>query len=632
MPDVSQHRVVTPNGEMFIYADVPFDSEYTHSINRYASGNSDLFNVIGSQVGSGYCKYRLFNQSYSRLTEKSVRVQIPKENLIHCNYIAIRNGTGFLDQVENKTFFAFIESVEYVNNETSDIFFTIDYLQTYWGNYTIPANFIEREHCAINEDEVGNNIVPENFELGDLICQNTVRGIYYLKNRIYTVIMYTPNLNETEPFVVYDATTNLCATAPNPTPEQFYPLVRNKFGGFVCCLCIPINQSSDTAYALSIAAVQSAVGMCEAVNASIVSVFQITGEIYDDNFGTTSMTIHNFTMNETNAFKKLDGTTYSSIKNKKLLQYPFKRLVVSNNNGSQEEYKWELFSGRSGSNVQATFSHLNALLPDLKAFVYPTSYRGIATDYESGLVLDDFPKPCWTEDSYSKWWAQNKANFGISLATGIVSTALTVGTGLYAGGLRAGVLADRGAEDLANFGGAQMHGLGMSASIYKESALRNFEAEKVARAGAFRGAAISGAMGSAGIARCLGQITQAKATPDTTHVQNNSSIINLLEDRLGFSFYDIGITGEMAERIDSYFDMYGYQTNKVKVPNFITGTNRPIWDYIKMQNCLIKAQTGYRGIPEEAQSAIQGIFNNGITLWRNVSQVGDYNLDNHTNT
>ena len=106
MPDVSNHTIVVPNGTIILYDDVPLDSEYTHSINRYAT-NTELVNTLNT-----YPHHTLYNQSYSRLTENSVRVGLSKEELLHCNYIAIRNGayyasgeTNILSQGENKIYY-----------------------------------------------------------------------------------------------------------------------------------------------------------------------------------------------------------------------------------------------------------------------------------------------------------------------------------------------------------------------------------------------------------------------------------------------------------------------------------------------------------------------------------------------
>ena len=386
-------------------------------------------------------------------------------------------------------------------------------------------------------------------------------------------------------------------------------------------------MTNETSYALSLAAVNSGISSINSANGNIVNVFTITQEIYNDNFLNTSITERTFNVPQNLSFKRKNGGTYTP-RNKKLYQSPFRKLIVSNNNGNTAEYDWQLFATKNEGQMIANFSYYNALTPDLKAYIYPLQYRGLSQDFENGVVLDDFPKPCWTEDSYTKWWAQNKTNYGISLATSLISTALTIGTGYAAGSTLAGQIANQGAESLANFATANQTGLFGTARGYRASTLNSIEREQNVRAGARRNMAISGAMGAGGIAGILGQKTKAKAEPDNTHLQNNSAIINLLHDRLGFTFYDVGITGEMAEIIDSYFDMYGYATNKVKVPNFIGANRRPIWNYVKMQNAFIKSQTGDRGLPETAQTTIQRVFNNGITLWNKIAQVGDYNLAN----
>lgn len=56
-----------------------------------------------------------------------MRVEKKAEDLYDCNYLAFQN-TSF----GSKWFYAFITSVEYVNNITSEITFEIDVLQTYF--------------------------------------------------------------------------------------------------------------------------------------------------------------------------------------------------------------------------------------------------------------------------------------------------------------------------------------------------------------------------------------------------------------------------------------------------------------------------------------------------------------------
>ena len=74
------------------------------------------------------------------------------------------------------------------------------------------------------------------------------------------------------------------------------------------------------------------------------------------------------------------------------------------------------------------------------------------------------------------------------------------------------------------------------------------------------------------------------------------------------------------ERIDKFFTMYGYRTNKVKVPNI---SSRPYFNYTKTMNCKIVGN-----IPADAIAKVQNYFNSGITFWKNASVVGNYSVNN----
>jgi phosphate/sulfate permease len=203
-----------------------------------------------------------------------------------------------------------------------------------------------------------------------------------------------------------------------------------------------------------------------------------------------------------------------------------------------------------------------------------------------------------------------------------------VATGGAMAGVKAGILAAHGTNDSASFIVTNSSGSFGKADKYRESALRNCEQEKIARMSGLRSQGISLGMGAMNIARTVGQKATAYNTPDAMHIQNNSAILQGIQNRIGYTIYHMGITAEMAQIIDSYFEMFGYATHKLKVPNFVNGGRR-FWDYIKMESAQINPQTGAHGINAEAQQAIQEIFNNGITLWTNLSDVGKYNLNNH---
>lgn len=83
----------------------------------------------------------------------------------------------------------------------------------------------------------------------------------------------------------------------------------------------------------------------------------------------------------------------------------------------------------------------------------------------------------------------------------------------------------------------------------------------------------------------------------------------------------MSIKAEFAKIIDDYFSMFGYKTNKVKVPNLIGRQN---WNYVKTIDCNIIGN-----FPQEDLQEIKDMFNNGLTIWHNTSTFLDYSQNNN---
>lgn len=604
---------IAPQGVVHILKNVPIDNSYEHTL--YQVSASDQYTKFMQ-----FDKRSFTQQSYTRVSENTMRLEIPVDQIRDYNYLMFQNGASF---PKNRWFYCFITNAEYVNNITTEITFEIDYMQTYYFDFTFGNCFIEREHTAT--DNFGEHLVDEGIGTDELICHYK-SGYYYNKNRLYTVIMYLPNMDENEPYVNYNNGLPKPVAPGDMEGNQANPAYRNRFGGALYCLAIPITNWTD------IAVVQAAIKALNSVTAKIVSVFQITGEIYDDNFNTLGWNYHDFSINEQTRFRYVRRpNNYFTPKNKKLLQYPFKRLVASNGNGQNAEYRWEYFSTMDGDIPQANFQTFNALMPAPKAFAFPNNYRALVLDYENGVSLEDFPMPCWSEDSFTQWWAQNKTSFGISLAAGVASTALMSGTALSAAYTMAQPYTEAietGMQNLyTNSMNSGLVGSTRSGSIAEgQRTLSAIRSERNILSQGRRNAGISGGIGALGVARTLGSLANAKATPDTANVQNNSAVINLLQDRLGFTFYDMGVSGEMAEVIDQYFTMYGYKVNRLGFPN-LGQTKRPQFQYVKMAYVILKG-TSSGDLPAEAEEALKSIFMNGITYWTTAANVGNYSLEN----
>ena len=143
---------IEPNTIIKILKNCPLDTTYDHTI---------FFDTQENQTAyfNGLVKYTLNNQTYQRVNKNRMRVQYKADDLYDCNYIMFQN-TSY----GNKWFYAFIKSVEYINNITSEIEYEIDVMQTWFFDYTLGQCFVEREHSAT--DNIGDNLVPENLEQG----------------------------------------------------------------------------------------------------------------------------------------------------------------------------------------------------------------------------------------------------------------------------------------------------------------------------------------------------------------------------------------------------------------------------------------------------------------------------------
>lgn len=109
-------------------------------------------------------------------------------------------------------------------------------------------------------------------------------------------------------------------------------------------------------------------------------------------------------------------------------------------------------------------------------------------------------------------------------------------------------------------------------------------------------------------------------------IPDNASLTGSNATLLGYQklsqniFANYSIKPEFARKIDKYFDLYGYQTNELKIPNI---NNRPNWNYVKTLNANINGN-----IPQMDLAEIKELFNSGITLWHNPQNFKNYSANN----
>lgn len=196
----------------------------------------------------------------------------------------------------------------------------------------------------------------------------------------------------------------------------------------------------------------------------------------------------------------------------------------------------------------------------------PENYKGSGekTLNSETLILDDYPMCSWNTDAFRAWLAQNSLPIGSTVGALGISTALGVA-------------------------GVAIPPLGALAGI---STITNL----------------------------LGQGYKASIAADIAKGNINSGNIDVASGKKNFYGGRCSLNSQYARMVDDYFTTFGYATRRCKKPN---RNSRPHWNYVKTVGATV---TG--SVPSDDMRKICGIYDNGITFWKNGSDVGKYNLNN----
>lgn len=100
----------------------------------------------------------------------------------------------------------------------------------------------------------------------------------------------------------------------------------------------------------------------------------------------------------------------------------------------------------------------------------------------------------------------------------------------------------------------------------------------------------------------------------------NNTAFDVGHDFIGVYVVFKGLKYEYQRILESFFKQYGYQSNRVKVPNF---RNRAHFNFVQTMNCVIQGN-----FSNDYLVQLQQIFDNGITLWH-TDDIGNYSLSNY---
>lgn len=281
-------------------------------------------------------------------------------------------------------------------------------------------------------------------------------------------------------------------------------------------------------------------------------------------------------------------------RNKKLLTYPYTYLAFNPSNSTSKIYRFEDFT-----NNTIKFKGVSEANPNPQVALIPQNYRGLIENTQEVCFLSGYPQVSSKVDNFNVWLAQSqntlkiarerenlnysqtKANQQMDLVSGILNTTLGIASTNAGGNVASGI--------------SSIGNLGVEAISNEKSHELNIREQ-------------------------MATIQAQSLVPDNASLTGSNATL------LGYGkisqniFATYSIKPEFARKIDKYFDMFGYATNELKVPNT---NNRPNWNYVKTLNCNINAN-----IPQMDLAEIKELFNSGITLWHNIANFKNYAANN----
>lgn len=521
----------TPSSIINICSGVRLNNKYEHTI--WFDNVTSQLNYFAGKVVKTFSAYSYLRKSWS------IKVEATLENAMLWSYLYFNNG--------GKTYYYFINNVEYVNENMVELHIEMDVMQTYLFNHTLLHSFVEREHAS--SDIIGENVVEEGLELGELVNRNSSSLLF---NDLCVLIL---------------STFNPLTTTQEKTDTVLFASYDGVYSGLGL---YAVNMTDAVAWGTKLTQLDSW-GKSE----GIVAMWMYPKELVTL-IGSHSWTDGNVTKQVSKVASVYDAVARPSNleggytpRNKKLLTYPFNMLYVTNNSGGAGVYHYELF----GDPTDCNFRVVGSLTPEGVTKLYPLNYKGIQHNYEEGLTLGGFPSCAWNQDVYKLWLAQNQNQQSLNMGM----AALKIGGGIV------GTLAS-GGLGLAVSGGAVLSGASDIANLLAQRHDKEL------------------------------QPPQAKGT--------HSASVNISAGFQGYTFSQKCISIQTARILDDYFDLYGYRTNRVKIPNRNVREN---WTYTKTIGCHI-----YGRFCNEDLTKIENIYNNGITFWKNGDSIGNYSLSNNT--
>lgn len=500
------------------------------------------------------------NYSFLRPTG-SIMAGFTYAQCLQANYIAFQN-----PDYSNKWFFAWIDDVIYKGDKNTEITFTVDAWSTWFDKWQKKTCFINRQHT--NNDTIGLHTIPENLDVGEVVQESITEDLAYGNDFGYWIAVASnwkikdgssgAELLESDKGTQYAGITVYDNTVFGTQLFFFHITALSSFADLVLLL---LRTNADG----HIEDVQN-IFILPDVAIDQTKLQSHTAKVISDE-NTFSFYTMSYDMSPEKFNTEIDKiTSFSDYtpKNNKCFVYPYNYLFVSNNQGSNNIYKYEDFNTE-----KCIFENQFSIAIGGSGRIVPKNYKNMATNDDEALALGKYPTCAWSSDAFTNWLTQNSVNMAVSLGL----TAGSVATSIATGGATAPILA-----------GAVM--------------------------------SVAGNIGNT-----IGQFYQASLLPNINGGQANGDVIWTCNRNM-FSFRQMRVKTEYLKIIDDYFTRFGYAVKSLAMPNI---TGRAYWNYVEIG---ASEEIGYGEVPAKYMDTINNACRRGVTIWHNHANVGNYSLNN----
>lgn len=419
--------LVTPlpqNTLIKAYAGVPWDRSLKDIRLFESASERDSFLASGDMLKGVWDNCSIVSLG------KAIRVESQYNACLECNYLSFVNQQ---EGVPNRTFYAYITSVKYVNVNTVEFEYEIDWIQSYLFDFDIGASLVEREH--VNDDVQGKYVLEEGIEFGEYQVD---RQVYMDFNPAVVVNVLTEEFTESYPDNMYI-----------PGKTRVYD----------------INNATDKI------GLHNVIQANNATPERLTSLFMGVREMQPSDPDNPASTFFHRTMevSEDKQFLPFAGAASDTYvpQNNKMLCYPYKCLTGDNYNGSVNQYRWECFNTPG----LAQFAVEGSAMPKPAMQFFPIDYRKTTpsstmrnTYEQEGLWYENFPAVNYVTDTFKAWVSQYGTSFAVenaaSIGMNVVGMAANIATGNVLGAAVMGAGAvSKGVGAMQEYNDHKLHSL-----------------------------------------------------------------------------------------------------------------------------------------------------------------------------